>query len=71
VDEAHGLEVGTGKKGITWPLLMMAAVARYGASRVWDVGIEVLGFPPTLITQIGERDKVQAALIQTGMNANG
>lgn len=42
--------------------MMMPLVARHGASRVWDAGLIALEFPPTWVSQIGERDRVAKQL---------
>ena len=62
VDQAYSVEAGAGKKVLAWPAVMVPLVARYGASRVWDAGLIALEFPPTLVTQIGERDRVAKQL---------
>lgn len=46
----------------SWHWLMFAMVDVIGPELIWVVGLEALGYPPTWVTTIEERDLVEAAL---------
>ena len=41
------LPLETDFNGIEWQKSLKEEVARYGAQRVYEAGLEVLGYPPT------------------------
>jgi len=44
----------------SWPLVLRGAVQAYGADVIYAIGLEVLGYPPTLCHQVGESNRVMA-----------
>lgn len=46
-----------------WPHLLFDAVDLLGPSLVYNVGLEAIGYPPTIISSHEEHRQVEAALI--------
>lgn len=49
-----------------WPAQLRHLVQSYGVSRVWDVGLRVLGFPPIWVHATAEAELVLTALERDG-----
>lgn len=47
---------------MTWPADLLPLVEQHGERRLWSVGIEALGYPPTWADYRGEQLKVAVAL---------
>lgn len=45
-----------------WPTMLRPLVREFGAKRVYEKGMEVLGFPPTWVHAAGEIAAMEAAL---------
>ncbi len=46
----------------SWPEPLRDAVRQHGPRRVWDVGLSVLDYPPTWVTEATKAGAVIAAL---------
>lgn len=53
-----------------WHWLMFPILDFFSPELVWSVGLDVLGYPPTLVDTKEESDAVEAALIER-LNSNG